>query len=1010
MEPGSSLAAAAIVELAFKKFIESSAGELAKKFTEGAIAKMDVLRERIAEKLRGKPKAEQAIAAVETGAKSAIDQLVPYLHVAMDDDAEFAQEIQRLAQDILILQRTEGRNIQNIHAGQGFQVNDPTAPVIQGGSGNTININYGASQGHSAASLGTTMKAKKILFLAANPKTTSRLRLDEEVREIEEGLKRSRQRDQFTLGQKWAVRSRDMRRAMLEIKPDIIHFSGHGAEDKRLILEDDSGKPQFVTPEALAGLFELFADSVECVVLNVCYSDDQAEAIARHIPYVIGMSQAIDDSAAIEFSVAFYDALGAGESIEFAYRLACNAIQMAGIEGHLAPVLKHGKPRPAKASENDSRKSPEGAQTKRSAPTNFNQPGADTFVGRDDELKELHMLLQQGQSVSICAVSGMGGIGKTELAVQYALRHQQLQTYPGAICWLNARVDVGTELVKFARTTLNLMLPDLPDLRQQVEWCWGQFPSADCLIVLDDVQDYAEIEPFLPPAESRFKVLMTTRLQNLANVKPLKIEVLSEELALELLRSLVKDERIDQELEQAKQICHWLGCLPLGLELVGRYLARKKDVSLALLWERLQAKKLDAQALKKAEPGMTASLGVAAAFELSWQELNEDAQQLAKVLSLFALAEIPWVLVQQCLPQWDEEELEDLRDEKLLGLHLLTRTNAEMYQLHQLLREFFAAKLSNAERKPLKTAFATTMIGVAKQIPQDPTLELIQVVTAVIPHMKETAEDLKKLKSADELYLQDEDDLSWAFIGIGRFYEGQGLYAEAEPWLQDCLAVVRSLLGEQHPAVASSLNNLAGLYQSQGRYEDAEPLLQQALELMRSLLGEQHPAVATSLNNLAGLYRAQGRYEDAEPLLQQALELYRSLLGEQHPAVATSLNNLAELYRSQGRYEDAEPLYQQAIQIGIQALGEDHPDVAVWFHNLAGLHVTLRRYAEAEPLYLQAISVFYQRLGETHPYTQGTWQSFLSLLLQVAQENRTDELSDHPMTRSLLQQLQDAES
>jgi tetratricopeptide (TPR) repeat protein len=642
----------------------------------------------------------------------------------------------------------------------------------------------------------------------------------------------------------------------------------------------------------------------------------------------------------------------------------------------------------------------------------------------------------------------MGGIGKTELALQYALRHLRSQDYPGAVCWLNARVDMGTEIVEFARTALNLTLPDLPELRQQVAWCWGQFPSADCLIVLDDVQDYAEIEPLLPPAEPRFKVLMTTRSQPPANVKSLKIEVLSEALALELLRSLVNDGRIDQELDQAKQLCHWLGYLPLGLELVGRYLARKKDVSLALLWERLQAKKLDAQALKKAESGMTASLGVAAAFELSWQELNEDAQQLAKLLSLFALAEIPWVLVQQCLPRWDEEELEDLRDEKLLGLHLLTHTNAGMYQLHQLLREFFTAKISETERKPLNMAFATTMIEVAKQISQDPTLNLIQAVTAAIPHLKEVAEDLQRLEYADDFYLQNGNDLIWAFIGIGNFYKGQGLYAEAEPWLKDCLTVVRSLLGEQDPAVATSLNNLAELYRAQGRYEDAEPLYQQALklyrslsgeqhphltaslnnlallydaqgryedakplyqqtlELRRSLLGETHPDVAASLNNLAALYQSQGRYEDAEPLYQQALELRRSLLGEQHPDVAMSINNLAELYRAQGRYEDAEPLYQQAMQIGIQTLGEAHPNVAILSYNFAGLYVTLGRYEEAESLYLQAIRVFCQRLGGTHPSTQGAWQSFVLFLLQVAQENRTDELSDHPMTRSLLQQIQ----
>lgn len=148
MDPVSTLTAAAIAELAFKKFIESSAGELAKKFTEGAIAKMDTLRQKIVEKLQGKVKAEQAIATLETGSKAGIEQLSPYLHIAMDDDPEFAETLQRLAQEILVLTRTEGRNIQNIYGGQGFQVNDPTAPVIQGGSGNVININYGTPPSH----------------------------------------------------------------------------------------------------------------------------------------------------------------------------------------------------------------------------------------------------------------------------------------------------------------------------------------------------------------------------------------------------------------------------------------------------------------------------------------------------------------------------------------------------------------------------------------------------------------------------------------------------------------------------------------------------------------------------------------------------------------------------------------------------------------------------------------------------------------------------------------------
>ncbi len=180
---------------------------------------------------------------------------------------------------------------------------------------------------------------KKLLILAANPKGTSRLRLDEEVREIEAGLQRAQKREQFILEQKWAVRPRDIQRAMLNINPQIVHFSGHGTGEEGLVFEDEIGQAKLVDGEALAGLFELFAEQVECVVLNGCYSKVQAEAIAQYIPYVIGMSQAIGDRAAIEFAVGFYDALGAGRQVEFAYKLGCSAIRLAGIEENLTPII-----------------------------------------------------------------------------------------------------------------------------------------------------------------------------------------------------------------------------------------------------------------------------------------------------------------------------------------------------------------------------------------------------------------------------------------------------------------------------------------------------------------------------------------------------------------------------------------------------------------------------------------------------------------------------------------------
>ncbi len=180
---------------------------------------------------------------------------------------------------------------------------------------------------------------KTILILAANPTSTLRLRLDEEVREIDEGLRRANKRDQFKLEQKWAVRSRDFYRAILDYQPQIVHFCGHGTSEDGIVLEDEVGQPAFVNADALAGMFEVFStNGLECVVLNACYSKAQVEAISQHINYVIGMNQAIGDKAAIKFAVAFYDTLAAGKDVEFAFKLGCS--QLINLKEHAIPVLK----------------------------------------------------------------------------------------------------------------------------------------------------------------------------------------------------------------------------------------------------------------------------------------------------------------------------------------------------------------------------------------------------------------------------------------------------------------------------------------------------------------------------------------------------------------------------------------------------------------------------------------------------------------------------------------------
>ena len=184
---------------------------------------------------------------------------------------------------------------------------------------------------------------KKILILAANPQNTQSLRLDEEMREIDAGLRRSKRRDDFEIKITTAIRYHDLRRAMLDEKPEFVHFCGHGHGDKGIALEDESGQAKLVSTEVLAEFFKLFSSNLECVVLNACYSDVQAKAISQNIPYVIGMTSAIEDKIAIEFSRAYYDGIGAGESIDFAYKLACNAIKYAGLPDNLMPIIKKPK-------------------------------------------------------------------------------------------------------------------------------------------------------------------------------------------------------------------------------------------------------------------------------------------------------------------------------------------------------------------------------------------------------------------------------------------------------------------------------------------------------------------------------------------------------------------------------------------------------------------------------------------------------------------------------------------
>jgi tetratricopeptide (TPR) repeat protein len=593
-------------------------------------------------------------------------------------------------------------------------------------------------------------------------------------------------------------------------------------------------------------------------------------------------------------------------------------------------------------------------------PHNLPRSGVVHFIGREQILQDIHTQIQKNDR--IISIFGMGGIGKTEIALQYAISQISKDQYTAGMCWIRARdQEVATQIVNFAQTKLGLVIPEKFKIDAQIEFCWQQWPEGEVLIVLDDVTNYDVIQPYLPPSDPRFKLLITTRSNLGRKVENVFIGELDENSAISLLTSLVGEDRVQLQIVDAKELCKWVGHLPLALDLLGRFLARKPDWTIDRLLIALENNRLDVKALLEPEAGMTAKLGIAAALELSWQELNEAEQELACVLGMFAIAPIPWPLVKQCLAEVDPDELEDIRDDGLLARSLLKRVGEGSYQLHQIVQEYFRIKLEQRpdQGQKIRSSFCQVMVEIAQTIDQNPTIDQIEQVRGAIVHLEEVVN-----RWIDSLLVED---LICFFMGVGRFYEGQGNYAFAEPWYKRCLEITQKQLGSEHPDVATSFYNLAELYKFQGFYKKAEPLYIQSIKVRQNLLGLEHLDVATSFDNLAELYKFQGFYKKAEPLHHQALQIRQNLLGSEHPDIATSLNNLASLYQFQRRYEEAEPLHRQALQMRQKWLGSEHQSVATSLNNLASLYQSQGRYEEAEPLHRQALQMRLKLLGSEHP-------------------------------------------
>ena len=585
------------------------------------------------------------------------------------------------------------------------------------------------------------------------------------------------------------------------------------------------------------------------------------------------------------------------------------------------------------------------------------------FVGRDAQLEKLGELLAAPGSRVL--LTGMGGVGKSELALQHA--YGQLVHYRGGIVRVDARQGfdgMAAQVIAFVRGTFPVLLPEKGPPEELLPLCWSQWPAAAAepepvLLLLDDLPSDADgakseerLCQGLPP---RFRRLITRREKAPRNARSLDLERLQRPDALRLLSFHADGDepnpRLQRDPEAADGLCEAVGDLPLALVLLGARLADRPDLPLKALLGELEAKGAEARALLDAHPELGAKLGVVESLLISWAPLSGPAQELAVLLSLMAPAVIPWDLVERC--RRDDQELVEGQafgdaQAALLRAQLLERVGPERYQLHPLVRQFVAlqAREMGNVQEGWRQQLAKAVAAICRErFDQVMPLERQAEVAVYVPH-------IVKVAAVDADALAEEDLIS-PFTGLGQLSYNKANFSAALVWHERCLEQCEQRLGPDHPNTASGLNNLAQILRVTNRLAEAEPLMRRALTIFEASYGPDHPRVARSLYSLAQLLQDTNRLTEAEPLMRRALAINEASYGRDHPSVATCLNNLAQLLKATNRLAEAEPLMHRALAIFEASYGPDHPNVATSLLNLLNLAQLLQltnRQKEAESL------------------------------------------------------------
>lgn len=650
------------------------------------------------------------------------------------------------------------------------------------------------------------------------------------------------------------------------------------------------------------------------------------------------------------------------------------------------------------------------------------------FTGRDALLSFLHAALTAGTPTALTqtqAMCGLGGIGKTQMAIEYVYHYADEYE---SIFWI--RADPPGLLLADYQALAEFFAVPVPDEADQDSLVRavlrGLSERHNWLLVLDNVEDFEIVRDILPVAKHGH-VLLTTRVQDTGGLaQPVAVETLSPEVGARLLlrRAELLERASIADRELAQRISGVMGGLPLALVQAGAYISASGCDLAGYLdrYEKQRAKLLQ----RRDELNSDYPESVATTWALSFEKVEQTNPAAADLLRLCAFLDaeaIPEEMIIHGAHQLgallqriiDAIEVDDCmrtllrysfvqRDarEKTFSVHRLVQA-VQMDSMESETGRLWAERAIHVVNQSLPYVEAgteTQQLGqryiahaqiACQSIRQRHmvSLEAAQLLNKTGRYLREQAQYeqaetvcQESLHQYETLSKAPQKELAHCCTDLAFISDRLGKHAEAENYYRKALNLYEQRYGTGTRETAAAFNNLALFYLAHGRYTQAEPFLKDALAIREKVDGADSLAAANSRLSLAELYSVREMYVEAEQYYKGVLTLRERMLGPEDPGVGNALYLLAGCYDHQGRFDEAEPLCERAIAIYEHRLGPDHPTVTYPLITLASIYEHQGKYAQAETMYHKALHIREQVLGADHTEV-GSVLKGLAVLYQI---------------------------